>query len=151
MVIMFNRIDVVKLFLEDGRIDPSSKDNRVICSAASCGRLEMVDLLLKDVRVDPTVKQNDAINRAASLQHFAVVDRLLLDSRIDSMSPDMPCFTDIRMIRSRMSQAAMALQDLCIPALVLLEILDALLPNDIPMYKKWSVIVAVKHFVRLVE
>ncbi|MBT9559692.1 MAG: hypothetical protein IV100_26920, partial [Myxococcales bacterium] len=39
-----------------------------------------------------------------------------------------------------------ALQDLFIPALLLVDILDAAFPNSIPMHKKWDLVVAVKHF-----
>ena len=38
------------------------------------------------------------------------------------------------------------LADLELPALVTLEILDAALPNSIPMHKKWDLVVAVKHW-----
>ena len=39
-----------------------------------------------------------------------------------------------------------ALQDLDLPALLLVEILDEAFPNSIPMHKKWDLVVAVKHF-----
>jgi hypothetical protein len=46
----------------------------------------------------------------------------------------------------RLMKIAIGLQDLALPALMTLEIIDALLFNDFPMWKKWDVIVAVKHF-----
>ena len=50
------------------------------------------------------------------------------------------------MIREEAMMMAMGLQDLELPALVTLEILDAAWPNSIPMHKKWDLVVAVKHF-----
>ncbi len=40
----------------------------------------------------------------------------------------------------------MAMQDLELPALITLELLDAAFPNDIPMHKKWQLVTAIKHF-----
>ncbi|MBT9557108.1 MAG: hypothetical protein IV100_13810 [Myxococcales bacterium] len=50
------------------------------------------------------------------------------------------------MIRDPAFVILVALQDLFIPALLLVEILDAAFPNSIPMHKKWDLVVAVKHF-----
>jgi hypothetical protein len=49
-------------------------------------------------------------------------------------------------IRSRATEICVALQDLSLPALLTLEILDAAFPNSIRMAAKWDLIVAVKHF-----
>ncbi len=50
------------------------------------------------------------------------------------------------MIREPATDALVALQPLVLPALQLVEILDALFPNAIPMHKKWDLVVAVKHW-----
>ena len=39
-----------------------------------------------------------------------------------------------------------ALQPLFIPALLLVDILDAAFPNSIRMHAKWELVTAVKHF-----
>jgi hypothetical protein len=43
-------------------------------------------------------------------------------------------------------QVAIALQDLELPALVTLKVLDALFENSIRMWAKWELITTVKHF-----
>jgi Leucine-rich repeat (LRR) protein len=55
--------------------------------------------------------------------------------------------THVGMIRQRLTAIAVGLQDLQLPALVLLEICDASVPpSRITMKSKWDVICAVKHF-----
>jgi serine/threonine protein kinase len=49
-------------------------------------------------------------------------------------------------IRVRATEICIALQDLGLPALVTLKIINAALPNTIRMAAKWGLIVAVKHF-----
>ena len=53
--------EVVKLLLEDPRVDPSDRDNTAIGLTASFGRLDVVKLLLDDPRVDPSDHHNFAI------------------------------------------------------------------------------------------
>lgn len=52
----------------------------------------------------------------------------------------------LAVFRRRAATVCFALQELELPALVTLEILDAAVANAIPMHTKWEVIVAVKHF-----
>ena len=54
--------------------------------------------------------------------------------------------TSLRTIRDEAATLAIGLQDLELPALVTLEIVDAAFTNSIPMHKKWALITAVKHF-----
>jgi hypothetical protein len=54
--------------------------------------------------------------------------------------------TKIAMIRWRATDVCIGLQDLELPALVTLEIIDTLLVNAIRMWAKWELITAVKHF-----
>jgi hypothetical protein len=58
----------------------------------------------------------------------------------------MESLADIRAFRYEFAEACVGLQDLGLPALVTLEILDALCPNAVRMAAKWDFIVAVKHF-----
>jgi hypothetical protein len=48
--------------------------------------------------------------------------------------------------RARHRRAHRPPADLDLPALQLVEILDALFPNSIPLHKKWDLVVAVKHW-----
>ena len=50
------------------------------------------------------------------------------------------------MIREPSFDLLVGLQDLALPALLLVDILDAAIPNSIPMHKKWQLVTAVKHF-----
>jgi len=54
--------------------------------------------------------------------------------------------TSLLMIRESATDVLIALQSLFLPALQLVEILDALFPNSIPLHKKWDLVVAVKHW-----
>jgi hypothetical protein len=55
-------------------------------------------------------------------------------------------FNQMYVIRDRAATICMAMQDLELPALITLELLDAAFPNDIPMHKKWQLVTAIKHF-----
>ena len=54
--------------------------------------------------------------------------------------------TSLLMIRELATDVLVALQSYFLPALQLVEILDALFPNSIPLHKKWDLVVAVKHW-----
>ncbi len=54
--------------------------------------------------------------------------------------------TSLLMIREPATVVLVTLQSLFLPALQLVEILDALFPNTIPLHKKWDLVVAVKHW-----
>jgi hypothetical protein len=55
-------------------------------------------------------------------------------------------FVHVSEMRKRGSEICIALQDLELPALVTLEIIDECLPNIVSMFQKWRLITAVKHF-----
>lgn len=52
----------------------------------------------------------------------------------------------LNVIRDEIATACIGLADLELPALVTLEIIDALLPNAVRMAAKWELITAAKHF-----
>lgn len=162
-------LEIVEMMLKDWRFDPIQVKPSIISIVTRSCNLNILELLLQDRRADPNkefavdfpfhgCKTLKPIHGAfvqcryshkpqnADANYWAIVDRLLLDTRVDSMATDMPNFFDVRMIRFRSAQVCIGLQDLSLPALVTLEILDALIPNSIPMYAKWNLIVAVKHF-----
>ena len=68
----------------------------------------------------------------------------LIDAR--ALLPDIfAASTALSMIREPSFDLLVGLQDLSLPALVTLEIIDAAFPNSIPMHLKWKLITTVKH------
>lgn len=51
-------LEIVKLLLEDSRVDPSALDNEAIRYASCGGHTEIVKKLLEDPRVDPSSWDN---------------------------------------------------------------------------------------------
>jgi len=76
---MYGRLDMIKLLLNDPRIDPSGHP---IITASRFGRLEIVRELLKHPRVDPRFEQNGAFECAAVNGHFKILKMLLESSKI---------------------------------------------------------------------
>ncbi len=68
------------------------------------------------------------------------------DNCIDYLPLLFGATTGIAMMRDRATTICIGLQEVGLPALVTLEILDVAFANDIPMFKKWQLITAVKHF-----
>lgn len=73
---------VLRLLLEDGRIDPSATSDDpahtnekrdALQIAADCGHTEIVKILLQDDRVNPSVRDNYPIKQAADKGHFETV------------------------------------------------------------------------------
>ncbi|KAJ3200717.1 hypothetical protein HDU67_001845, partial [Dinochytrium kinnereticum] len=71
--------EVVKLFLQTGRVDPSAFDSKALRVAAAHGQERVVRILLETGRVDPGTADNVAIRRASEYGHKEVV-RMVLDS-----------------------------------------------------------------------
>ena len=71
-----NKIECLKLLLQDPRVDPSDDDNYAIRWTSYNGHTECVRLLLQDPRVDPSARANDAIQGASENGHTECV-RLL--------------------------------------------------------------------------
>ncbi|MBT9556488.1 MAG: hypothetical protein IV100_10685, partial [Myxococcales bacterium] len=69
-------------------------------------------------------------------------DRYDADSR-EKLPEIFAATTVLAMIRDAAFIILTALQDLDLPALLLVDILDAAFPNSIPMHKKWDLVVAV--------
>ena len=51
-------LEVVKILMQDERVDPSADDNWAIRYASGNGRLEIVKILTQDKRVDPSAESN---------------------------------------------------------------------------------------------
>ena len=76
-------IEVVKVLLNDSRVNPAADTNYAIRLTAANGHVEVVKVLLADPRVDPTADGNYAIRWAARNGHTEVVKVLLNDSRVN--------------------------------------------------------------------
>ncbi|CDZ81173.1 Ankyrin repeats (3 copies) [Candidatus Rubidus massiliensis] len=79
VMVVLDKSKLVKLLLEDYRIDPSIWNNFAIRMAAKLGFSSIVEILLTDLRVDPTVKENFALNQAVKKGHFEIV-KMLVDN-----------------------------------------------------------------------
>jgi ankyrin repeat protein len=79
----YGNVEVVKLLLNDPRVDPSAHDNYAIRWASRNGHVEVVKLLLNDPRVDPSADNNCAIRWASRNGHVEVVKLLLNYPRVD--------------------------------------------------------------------
>jgi len=84
----YGQIEIVKLLLQDKRVNPASHDNSAIAEACREGNIEVINLLLKDSRVDPSGNSNYGIKRASRNGHVEVVKLLLKDSRVDPTAED---------------------------------------------------------------
>jgi len=80
--ITHNNIEAVKLFLEDGRINPAMSDNYPIRSATHDDLYDIIKLLMEDERVDPSDFNNDALYTAVSHESYDIVKLLMTDKRV---------------------------------------------------------------------
>jgi hypothetical protein len=82
--------DLVRLLLQDPRVDPSVKDNVVLIFICKKGDdAELVDMLLRKYpNVNPAAQDNSALIYAAKNGCVNVVDRLLQDPRVDATMAD---------------------------------------------------------------
>lgn len=78
------RIPIVKLLLEDKRIDPSVANNTPIWIASTRGFSQILRLLLNNSITDPSDQNNAPIFYAAAHGHPINVEILMNDSRVDS-------------------------------------------------------------------
>jgi hypothetical protein len=63
-------------------------------------------------------------------------------AQLDDLA-DTGIFNQMYVIRDRAATICIAMQDLALPALITLELLDAAFPNDIPMHKKWQLVTVI--------
>ncbi len=73
--------NILKLLLDEVRIDPTYKKQKAFIHACQFGRDDLVRVFLKDDRIDPSNGKNAALLKATA--HPAVVELLLADSRVD--------------------------------------------------------------------
>lgn len=99
------------------------------------------------------------LNRACFIEAFGNPLPVALSTEFDEIMgrhEDVNCRLDeifaatasLLMLREEATTLAIGLQDLELPALVTLEIIDAAFPNSILMHKKWNLITTIKHWRR---
>lgn len=76
---------------------------------------------------------------------FAVAPPNAADTSRHKLTEIFAATTALAMMREEALQLCVGLQELDLPALVTLEIVDAAFENDVRMFAKWELIVAVKH------
>ena len=75
--------DIVKLLLQNPKVDPSILNNKALRLAVENGHSDIVKLLLQDPRTDPSVQNNKMIIFASGYGYTNVVEVLLQDPRVD--------------------------------------------------------------------
>lgn len=126
-------IEIVKLLLQDPRVDPADEKNLAIIYASQNGYFEIVQLLLQDPRVDPSDignvdfnYKNAAITEAFNNNHMKIVDLLLEDPRVvNHLIVDTPLYKyAIRGQHKKIIETTIALKSLGLPPYVLGQILS---------------------------
>ena len=74
---------VVRLLLEDPRIDPAFDNNSCMAIAVRNGCLGIVEMFLKDTRINPTSRNNYCIRVSCGKGWYNIVKLLLNDHRVD--------------------------------------------------------------------
>lgn len=82
----YGNTSIVKLLLEDGRVDPNDPwgENGSLIRACHRGHYEIVEMLLQDPRVDPAAPNNEnlAFCHAKFFGHPRIVERLIQEERV---------------------------------------------------------------------
>lgn len=77
--VMSGAVDIVKLFVEKFKFDPSKEKSTLVTACAS-GSAALVDYLLRDYRITPG---SDCLQTAAEFGYKDIMQRLMEDSRIN--------------------------------------------------------------------
>jgi hypothetical protein len=101
-------------------------------------KLYLIELQFTNLGEIPSTLKRPSLHGLDPTRRGDAIVREIRERTIDRLSVFAYEFTDV----------CFGLQDLDLPALVTLEILDALCPNAVRMAAKWDLIVAVKHFRR---
>lgn len=150
-----NRYEVVKVLLNfTSPSDIPKLLNNSIASIVSRGYYAMFKLVISYPGVNPAANNNAAIKTAVLERRIEpdsieIFNELLKDSRVTANLPDNFWCSNVRALRGRAAEICIGLQDMGLPALLTLMILDEHLPNDLPMYKLWNLVTRVKHFRKL--
>lgn len=81
--VRYNKLEIVKILLDDKRIDPSIKNNKAILVAVENDNFPMIMLLLTDTRVDPSDQNDKSLVLACTNGNYDIVKILLEDTRVN--------------------------------------------------------------------
>ena len=87
--------EVVRAFLESGKVIPNAFNGIIITLASHAGHIENVHALLADSRVDPSINDNRPLQVAIEAGHVDIVQALLSDPRVDPRVPEWRPFISI--------------------------------------------------------
>jgi ankyrin repeat protein len=76
-------VEVIKVLLQDKRVDPTARANRAIEAACENGHLDVLKVLLTDKRADPSSSKQHPIRIASYYGYADIVRELLQDERVD--------------------------------------------------------------------
>lgn len=114
--------------------------------ACRYGYSKNVSNMLKSPLIDIDYVREQCLPHAYDKEQFFVCGAILEDTRIAVEQNNMIPLDRLRIIIWRVYIVCVALQDLHLPTLVTLEVVDALLPNTVTMAQKWKLIAKIKHF-----
>jgi len=80
--------DIVRMFLDEFKADPSVKDNFAVLAASKNGHIDIVRLFLDDPRVSLTTENDDVLNMACKKGQLDLVRIFLAENRIDPTAND---------------------------------------------------------------
>jgi ankyrin repeat protein len=80
---LYGHFDIVRLLMNDKRVNPAALINESIIEASACGYVDIVKILLTDSRVDPSANDSQALRASVKNGHINVVKLLLKDKRVD--------------------------------------------------------------------
>lgn len=114
--------DVVRLLLQDDRVNPASNSNQALLSASKRGHVGVVRLLLQDRRVEPAI--NDAIRVASTYRHADVVALLfqhiyqnIVNILIENERVNGTVYTKAEFVLDQLEEVKRSLGDVSFPAL----------------------------------
>lgn len=84
-VVRKSNVEIVRILLEDGRVNPSFDNNLPIRIATKNGNDRIVRLLLADDRVDPTINNNELLDIALNEGRYDIVELLKRDKRVQAL------------------------------------------------------------------
>jgi ankyrin repeat protein len=81
--VFYSQLEILKILLEDPRLNPCTETDLSISYAAQCNNIEILELLLLDTRFDPSVEDNHAIESVIyDKTKLKSAKLLLLDNRV---------------------------------------------------------------------
>lgn len=78
-----NNPEMVKLILDDGRVNPNFAENFAILQAVDMNYYDIVKILMEDKRVDPSDRNNRIFFRAYAIGYKKIAKLLLTDKRVE--------------------------------------------------------------------